>query len=144
MAERSNSGSPAKQEVTKFDDYSTYLMWKNNHINNERKLLAWIRTSIGLLTLGFIIERIEFFLQSTGQNTRFMDSLPELPPYFHLVAIAFFALGGIIIGIATWEFFLDRKRINRITKESNFRLDVLITVTLILLILVAVIFLFQL
>ncbi len=72
-----------------------------------------------------------------------MESLPDLPPYFHLVAIAFFALGGITIGIATWEFFLDRKRINRIAKESNLRLDVLISVTLVLLILVAVIFLFQ-
>ncbi len=40
MTERSSSERSASQEMAEFDDYRTYLMWKNNHINNERKLLA--------------------------------------------------------------------------------------------------------
>ena len=94
---------PGREEL---EDYQTYLIWKNDHINNERKLLSWIRTSIALITLGFIVERLELFLQNSASSN---NGMPALPPHFHLVTIAFFALGGIMIVIASREFFLDRQ-----------------------------------
>ena len=119
-------------------EYQTFLLWKSAHINNEWKFLAWIRTSLGLLTLGFIVERFGLFLYSTmsGKAT----SAAELPSFFNIITISFFVLGGIMLGVATFEFFQDRKRINHETEESTITLDILIICTLIFLAVVSIAF----
>ena len=33
------------------------------HLANERTFLAWIRTSIGIMAFGFVLERFSFFLR---------------------------------------------------------------------------------
>ncbi len=33
------------------------------HLANERTFLAWIRTSIGIMAFGFVLERFAFFIQ---------------------------------------------------------------------------------
>jgi len=138
--EKAQSHRKKESELQEMHNYSTYLVWKNGHINNERKYLAWIRTSIGLFTLGFIVERIELFLRDLGAGED-QFHFNNLPLSHKIIPIVFFALGGIIIIIATWEFFLDRHRLNEMEQESTLRLDVLVVSTLILLVIVAVLFL---
>ena len=119
-------------------EYQTYLIWKSAHISNERKFLAWIRTSLGLLTLGFIVERFGLLLYSNINGTA--QGHAHLPSYFSVITVSFFVLGGIMLGVATIEFFRDRKRINHEIEESTFTLDILIFCTLIFLAIVSVAF----
>lgn len=37
-----------------------------DHLANERTFLAWIRTSIGLMAFGFVIEKFSIFLKQLG------------------------------------------------------------------------------
>ena len=134
----SPKNAPPVQRLPEMD-YRTYLIWKSDHINNERKFLAWIRTSLALITLGFIVQRFDLFLLSSMSEA--MDKAPELPAYVRIIPVFFFGLGGIMLAVATMEFFKDRRRINRRLPESTLQLDILILCTLAFLIFVTGVFL---
>jgi len=38
----------------------------NDHMANERTFLAWIRTSLGIIAFGFVIERFGLFIRQMG------------------------------------------------------------------------------
>ena len=120
-------------------DYQTYLIWKSDHINNERKYLAWIRTSLALITLGFVVQRFDLFLHA-GIAAAAGD-IPRFPDYVRIIPVVFFALGGIMLTVSTLEFFKDRRRINQRLPESTLQIDILILCTLVFLITVTVVFL---
>ena len=37
-----------------------------DHMANERTFLAWIRTSLGIIAFGFVIERFGLFIRQMG------------------------------------------------------------------------------
>ncbi len=39
-----------------------------DHLANERTLLAWVRTSLGVIGLGFVIARFGLFLEEVGSR----------------------------------------------------------------------------
>lgn len=39
-----------------------------DHMANERTFLAWIRTSIGIMAFGFVVEKFVLFIKQTGKN----------------------------------------------------------------------------
>lgn len=111
--------------------YDRYLAWKSAHLHNERKFLTWVRVSIALIALGFIVERFNLYLATIRGAQG--DAAATVPGYITLLALAFFLLGAMIILIATREFFLDRRRINGMASESTLLLDVLILAVLVFL-----------
>lgn len=138
MNKTDDKGQGVRPSYLYDQEYQTFLLWKSARINNERKFLAWIRTSLGLLTLGFIVERFGLFIYSTISGNP--KTTTQLPSFFNIITIAFFVLGGIMLGVATFEFFQDRKRINHETEESTITLDILIICTLIFLAVVSIAF----
>jgi len=117
------------------DSYRTYLVWKNAHITNERKFLAWVRVSIALVTLGFIVQRFDIFLNSMV-GTNFKGRLDEVHHVYEQIPLVFFILGAVIIAVATVEFFVDRRRINKSAKNTSIVLDVLIICLLVFIVIV--------
>jgi putative membrane protein len=47
---------PVKEKMTKVRN-------RRVHMANERTFLAWIRTSIGIMAFGFVVERFALFLK---------------------------------------------------------------------------------
>lgn len=91
----------------------------NDHLANERTFLAWIRTSIGLMALGFVIEKFSYFMDEfrvfLGRNDGSSGSeLPDRSPIFGIV----FVIAGVIIGFVA---YLQYKRIGRQIELGNFR-----------------------
>ncbi|VXD18824.1 YidH family protein [Planktothrix paucivesiculata] len=77
---------------------------QRGHQANERTFLAWLRTSISLIALGFAIARFSLFLNQleislTQQNTR-------IHPVFNSnnIGIILVITGMIIIVIAAWNY----------------------------------------
>jgi putative membrane protein len=64
----------------------------------ERTLLAWVRTGIGLIGMGFVVAKFGLFLRIVH---------PEIPPSEHLwtepVGVALALLGALASGLATWQ-----------------------------------------
>jgi len=66
----------------------------------ERTLLAWQRTAIALIGLGFVVERFGLFMRlATGA------SLPAMQGHMSLLfGVAFLLLGAAVATVAAWQF----------------------------------------
>lgn len=64
----------------------------------ERTLLAWVRTGLAVIGLGFVVARFGLFLRMMRQG-------PEVQPGFAstLIGVALVALGSAAIGISAWR-----------------------------------------
>ena len=45
-----------------------------DHAANERTFLAWIRTGLAVMALGFVMERLDLFLASLGLAAHGMEA----------------------------------------------------------------------
>jgi putative membrane protein len=84
--------------------------WVQQHLANERTFLAWIRTSITIVGLGFLAAGIVF--RSTPYS-HFGDGLAAV------VGISAVLLGGIVMALATNEYLKKRKGINNEQFQST-------------------------
>ena len=79
-----------------------------DHLANERTFLAWVRTALGLIGLGFVLARMGLFLEQLASS-----SLPDGPRFrggheFMASGVVFLVLGTMLGG---WSAYLhDRTR----------------------------------
>jgi putative membrane protein len=68
----------------------------------ERTLLAWIRTAIAMMGLGFVVARFGVFLRMAAAATRNGE-----PPQAHwestVLGVAFVLLGVVTLFVAAWQ-----------------------------------------
>ncbi len=74
------------------------------HLANERTLLSWVRTGIGLISLGIVVERAGAFV-SAGSGRG--DALSGL------LGVALALLGCLALVLGTVQFLRNRQRIAR-------------------------------
>jgi len=99
-------------------------------LNNERKYLGWLRVSLGLITLGFVVERLDLFVGgSSGGSGAAAAPVLQWAPWL------IYAMGGITIAVATWEFFSDRRKIAQEKTRGSRLLVALILLTLVIVLL---------
>jgi len=83
-----------------------------DHAANERTCLAWVRTGITVMVLGFIVEKFELFLASLqglladNAHVVTIDKGPEL------VSIALVSFGVLMIVAGAVRFFQVKSRLN--------------------------------
>ena len=94
-------------------------------LSNERTLLAWVRTSLALITLGFVVQRFDLLLGGAGA------SASNAPTLAGSVPVLFFVLGGIIVALGAYEFYgVRRDLILRRTADRRPLRDALVLTTL--------------
>jgi putative membrane protein len=80
------------------------------HLANERTYLAWVRTSIAIIGIGFLASSLHF------NNIRSVSQAADTIAVF--VSVFSLLIGLIILFFATTHYFSVRKNINRQTFES--------------------------
>jgi putative membrane protein len=81
------------------------------HLANERTLLAWVRTSLALMGLGFVVARFGLFLRQLAAETR---SAPEPGAAISTpLGVMLVATGLVVMVLATVRFFRARAQIER-------------------------------
>jgi inner membrane protein YidH len=99
------------------------------HLANERTLLAWVRTAVALMGLGFVVARFGLFLRQLALE----QAAPPEP--VHASAVIGAALVGaslLLTAVSTVRFFRARGQIERGSYEPEAFTEVLAVVVTVL------------
>lgn len=105
------------------------------HMANERTFLAWIRTSIGIMAFGFVVEKFSLFLK---QLSYFFgkSGLPGAPAalpsqgYSSIVGIFLVGLGALMSVLAFIRYKKVERQIDEDTYQPSMILDMLLVISI--------------
>jgi inner membrane protein YidH len=97
------------------------------YLANERTFLAWIRTSVAVISLGFLVSRFSLWLFELGSNVRTAKPPPSLGTSF-VLGEAMMAFGGLLAVLAAWRYHVVNRDIERGRVSADRGLVVLVTV----------------
>ena len=93
----------------------------------ERTFLAWVRTSIAVITLGFVVAKFGVWLREIAIR---LD--PKMPVHSTGMSLpmgeAMMAFGGILVVLAAWHYRSVNQAIERGEVRANRGLVVIVTV----------------
>jgi putative membrane protein len=109
------------------------------YLANERTFLAWVRTSIAVISLGFVLARFSVWLRELSIQRqpdvrvhRWGISLP--------IGVAMMMLGGALTMLAAWRYHVVNRDIERGKVSADRGLVVLVTVMVTLLSVAMIVF----
>lgn len=106
-----------------------------DHLANERTFLAWIRTSLAIIGLGFVVVKFSLFVREMEIVVSSKHEIRHAPSYSLPLGLTLIALGAII----TIASYVRYRRIQRkITMEEFTQSSTLIRVTAIMLVVACV------
>ena len=112
---------------------STESTLVRDHLANERTFLAWVRTSLGIMAFGFVVEKFSLFLKQlvyilgVSHLTEHVFTTPKFQGYSAIFGILLVAFGTLICMLAFIKFNKIEKQINESTYKSSRMLDSLLT-----------------
>jgi putative membrane protein len=83
--------------------------------SNERTLLAWLRTGIAVIGVGFIVARFGLFLRMMRDR-----EAPVATSASTLLGVGFVLLGATGIAIAAWQFARFLKTLSHSDRPPNY------------------------
>jgi inner membrane protein YidH len=106
----------------------------SNHMANERTFLAWIRTSIGIMAFGFVVERFSLFLtqlsevlgKEPGFPVGLQSSFRETSSIYGIFLVA---LGAFICLLASIKYKQVEKQLDEGNYHPSRLLDVMLTLS---------------
>ena len=97
------------------------------YLANERTFLAWIRTSIAIISLGFVVAKFSLWLRELalglGPQVHTYQAGVSMP-----IGVAMMALGGLVTILAAWRYHVVNRAIERGVVSVDRGLIVLVTV----------------
>ncbi len=108
------------------------------HLANERTFLAWIRTAIGIMAFGFVVEKFSLFLKylahylikATPAGSPAVEHAPWSPGYSSLLGMTLIGLGAFMGVLAFIRYKRVEKQIDEDTYHSSLILDILLTTSI--------------
>jgi putative membrane protein len=76
----------------------------SDHSANERTFLAWIRTGLTIMALGFVIERLDLLLASLGPTAQAKEIPTMGQPEIHGLSVGLVSLAIVLIVGAGYRF----------------------------------------
>ena len=102
------------------------------HMANERTFLAWIRTSIGIMAFGFVVEKFALFTKQMslflGESTIEASKL-HFHSYSSVLGIFLVGLGTLLVMLAYIRYKKVAKQIDEDIWQPTSILDLLLTIS---------------
>lgn len=108
------------------------------HLSNERTFLAWIRTCIGIMAFGFVVEKFALFIKEftlmlgTTRKTILPYTVSSLQGYSSSLGMYIVALGILISLMAFTRYIIVRKQIENDIYQPTIVLNVFLTLCVLL------------
>jgi uncharacterized membrane protein YidH (DUF202 family) len=102
------------------------------HMANERTFLAWIRTSIGIMAFGFVVEKFALFLKQMALivgNASIGKALPPSHGYSAIVGIFLVGLGTFMGLFAFVRYRKVERQIDEDRYQPSSLLDLVLTLS---------------
>lgn len=114
----------------------------NDHLANERTFLAWVRTSVGIMALGFVVVKFSLFVK---QMEIILGKKHELHPHSYSGAIGIFlvAAGAITSGMAYIGYRRTEKQLREGKYHHSSLLITLLTAFIFIMSLLVIVYLVQ-
>jgi putative membrane protein len=100
------------------------------HLANERTFLAWVRTSVALIGLGFVIVKFALFLKEIslliGEQVN-----PESQGFSAVIGVVIVAFGVVISPFAFYQYKKVEKQINKQNYKSTSFLSAVLTFSIV-------------
>jgi uncharacterized membrane protein YidH (DUF202 family) len=101
------------------------------HMANERTFLAWIRTSIGIMAFGFVVEKFALFMKQMsiiiGKPT-IENVITPSHGYSAMIGISLVGLGTLLVLFAFLRYKKVKRQIDSNTFEQSSILVTLLTI----------------
>jgi inner membrane protein YidH len=97
------------------------------HLANERTFLAWIRTTVALISLGFVLSRLGLLLRATGMNA------PKLTHSASPLGIGLIGFGALLTVLAAWRYGAVNRQIEAGLVKTDRALVWFVTIAVVLL-----------
>ena len=117
MAESPENKKPAKSGIVR------------DHLANERTFLAWIRTSIGIMAFGFVVEKFALFIKKLAYffgKTGMAEAIPDTLGYSTVFGIVLVAMGALMGLLAFVRYKKVEKEIENDSYKPSLLLDILV------------------
>ncbi len=92
---------------------------RSDHMANERTFLAWVRTSIGIMAFGFVVEKFALFLKGLPDVMEKTKNTGVTPPslgYSTIFGMILVAMGALIGMLA----FVRYKKVEKEIMENTY------------------------
>lgn len=109
------------------------------YLANERTFLAWIRTSIAIMSLGFVVAKFGLWLSELGSPVN-APSQAHRTSASGPMGIAMAALGGVLAVLAAWRYHVVNRAIEHGEVKADRGLVWLVTIMVALLALAMLIY----
>jgi len=106
-----------------------------DHSANERTFLAWVRTSIGVIAFGFLVERFDLFLAFVAPEAIKNKIAVPRGEFGQVAGLVLIVLGIFMIVVAAARFARSAREIDdeKIFPGTGSRIDLALAALLVLL-----------
>jgi putative membrane protein len=114
----------------------------NDHLANERTFLAWVRTSVGIMALGFVVVKFSLFVK---QLSLVVGKEYDQHPHGYSGAIGIFlvAAGAVTSGLAYVGYRRTEKQLREGKYQHSSLLITLLTCFIFVVSLLVIVYLIQ-
>ncbi|MHB8566493.1 MAG: YidH family protein [Nitrososphaerales archaeon] len=95
----------------------------SDHLANERTYLAWLRTGITVIALGFVVAKFGLIVRELGGA----NQSPTSYHFSSVIGISLVISGGLLCLLALKRFARNQQRIKSGSFEPSFGLEVIIS-----------------
>ena len=98
------------------------------HLDNERTFLAWVRTNVALISLGFVLARLSPSLTAAGAVNAGRIAAKTLP-----VGVGLVVFGTVVTVLAAWRYDKVNRQIEAGVVKTDRALVWFVTLAIVLL-----------
>ena len=101
------------------------------HLANERTFLAWVRTSVALIGLGFVIVKFALFLNEISLMFK-ANAIEDSEGFSAVIGVIIVAFGVALAPFAFFQYKKMEKQINNRSYKSSSMLTLFLTLSTII------------